>query len=343
MRKDYIIGLKDIAEATGYSISTVSRVIKKKGEIAPNTRERIMKVAEELGYHDNLLSISMRTGKTATIGIIIQLSCSFFAQLFTAINRELVKRDHLALVTINDDEHSDDRECMRLLIERRVDGIIFVPRNDGANDQYFAEITRRGLPLVSIDRKIPADIDFVGTDDYAGGYMAAEYLYSLGHRNIGYFQGPQQASPAKLRCEGFEAFCRKHPDCSLVILGDGNWTMEDDEKLGNILKINRRLTAIGAFSDFYAFKIMEAAEKLGLKIPEAVSVVGFGNVWDEKVGGYCQVVTTFEQHPDQLATIAVKTLFERMQNPQAPVKELRLKPQLAIKETSKPFNTGVKK
>ena len=107
MTKDYIVNLKDIAEATGYSISTVSRVIKKKGEIAQATRDRILEVAGRLGYHDNRLSNGMRTGKTGTVGIVSGIHCTFFAELFSALNRELVKRDYLGLVSLNDDDEID--------------------------------------------------------------------------------------------------------------------------------------------------------------------------------------------------------------------------------------------
>ena len=176
MTKDYIVNLKDIAEATGYSISTVSRVIKKKGEIAQATRDRILEVAGRLGYHDNRLSNGMRTGKTGTVGIVTGIHCTFFAELFSSLNRELVKRDYLGLVSLNDDDEIDDQACIRRLLEHRVDGILIVPRHDQADNRYFTEATSRGLPIVSIDRKVPADIDFVGTDDYAGGWMAAEHL-----------------------------------------------------------------------------------------------------------------------------------------------------------------------
>ncbi len=332
MANDYLVGLKEIAEATGFSVSTVSRVIKHKGEIAPGTRERIMKVAEELGYHDNRLSIAMKTGKTGTVGVIMSLSVSFFVRLFAAVNHELVARDYLGLVAINDERSSDDRACMKQLLERRVDGIIFVPKNDCANDRYLAEITRRGLPVVAIDRKIPANIDFIGTDDFAGGYMAAEYFYSIGHRVLGYFQGPMQASPARLRREGFTDFCNRRNDCSLHIIGKGDWQVDDPALLAQELKLHPGITAVGAFSDSYAASLIEVAARIGRPVPESLAVLGFGNLADEQTNNFH--ISTFEQHPEELARVAVDTLFARMENADAPVKELRIKPQLTLKETT---------
>ena len=312
MTKDYIVNLKDIAEATGYSISTVSRVIKKKGEIAQATRDRILEVAGRLGYHDNRLSNGMRTGKTGTVGIVSGIHCTFFAELFSALNRELVKRDYLGLVSLNDDDEIDDQ----------------------ADNRYFTEATSRGLPIVSIDRKVPADIDFVGTDDYAGGWMAAEYLYKLGHRRLGYYQGPQGASPARLRREGFEDFCRKHADCTLTLIGDGGWDTPEAAMLTAALQAHPDLTAVGAFTDIFAAQLLEAARIVGRRVPEELSVVGFANMSDPAILSHG--ITSLEQHAGKLAEAAVTALFDRIAAPEAPWQEIRVVPELVVKKTTAP-------
>ena len=332
MTKDYIVNLKDIAEATGYSISTVSRVIKKKGEIAQAMRDRILEVAGRLGYHDNRLSNGMRTGKTGTVGIVSGIHCTFFAELFSALNRELVKRDYLGLVSLNDDDEIDDQACIRRLLEHRVDGILIVPRHDQADNRYFTEATSRGLPIVSIDRKVPADIDFVGTDDYAGGWMAAEYLYKLGHRRLGYYQGPQGASPARLRREGFEDFCRKHADCTLILIGDGGWDTPEAAMLTAALQAHPELTAVGAFTDIFAAQLLEAARAVGRRVPEELSVVGFANMSDPAILSHG--IASLEQHAGKLAEAAVTALFDRIAAPEAPWQEIRVVPELVVKKTT---------
>jgi len=329
MVKECFADLKDIAVKTGYSISTVSRALKHKGELSRSTRERILNVAEQLGYHDNRLSNGMRTGKTGMIGVIIDPTTPFFNQIFVAMHDRLRSCDYLPVVSW---AANDDQRVIHRMIEQRVEGIIIVPSNDAADNRYFTEVIARGLPLVSIDRKTPADIDFIGTDDYAGGWMTAEYLYGLGHRELGYYQGPPTASTAMLRRQGFESFCAQHADCRFHLLGLGGWQPDSDAQLEAALRARPQITAAGAFYDLYALQLLKIAAGIGRRIPEDLAVVGFGNVafqWPN-----WSALTSFDQKTTEIAESAVSTLFRRIENPLAPSVELRIKPELIIRPSS---------
>lgn len=201
MPAGFVVNLKDIAREAGVSVSTVSRVMKGKGEIAPETRNRIMAISKKMGYHENRFSKAIRTGKTGLVGVIMDYMDPFFGQITKSIEQILRQNDFLPVILSCNQEEAQG--LFHRLVEQRVDGMILVPPCDTADNEFFHELSQCGIPIVTMDREIPADVSFVGTDDYAGGWMNAEYFYHLGHRKLGYYSGPPQASSAALRKKDF--------------------------------------------------------------------------------------------------------------------------------------------
>lgn len=316
--------MRDIARATGVSLTTVSRVMSHQGNLSQETRDRIMKVACELGYYDNRLSSAIRLGKTGTVGVLIDLSVSYYNRLFRGIAEALDDRDCLPVVAYRENE---DCAMLHRMIEQRVDGIIIVPTQDDSDNQFYREVMDCGIPMIAVDREVPADIDFVGTDDYEGGRCVAEFLYHKGHRQIGYYAGPQQASPARLRFQGFHDFCEEHTEVSMIQIGDGSWPCMSYEKLISFFKSHAQMTAVACYSDYYARQILTAA-KLAERSPVPL-VFGFGNIISEFPDS--QPIPTVEQHPEQQGRFAVERLFLRMQHPELSPEKFRFSPELLKK------------
>jgi DNA-binding LacI/PurR family transcriptional regulator len=336
MKKKYIVSLKKIAEETGVSISTVSRVIKRKGEIAQETREMVLNAANRLGYHSNILIEGMRTGKTKTIGVMIPIRDEFFNEIVYFINQSLMERDYMPINVWQDIQGKNEKTLISRLIEQRVEGIIIRPLLDWVDTEYFSDAIKRGLPVITLDRKISATVDFIGTDDYTGGQLAAKHIIDLGHRNIAYYQGPQETSPGRLRREGFEQYTKSCSDVSMILYGLGGWRPDGIESAKAFLSKNAKVTAIAAFSDIYALEIYDAAWDMGKKIPEDVSVIGFGNL---HVSRYAKPkMTTINQFPDKIADALIESLFARIENASVKLpknKEIRIKPQLIDRNSTR--------
>ena len=332
MPRDILPSLKDIANATGVSIATVSRVLRNKGEIAPATKQHVLEAAERLGYHDNRLIYGIQTGRTKTIGVSLPLD-GFFSSVLRALGVELEKRDYLILYCLKEDEQS----MLKRFVEQRVDGVIMMSTQDLADNTYFSDVISRGLPIVTIDRKTKANVDFVGTDDFLGGSISAEYLYRLGHRKFVYYQGPKLATPARLRREGFASFCREHADAELFLCGDASYQPGADERiLLEFLKSHPEVTAGSAFYDGYACRLWRAALAAGKRVPEDFSIVGFGNIISSNLSDYA--MTTLDQKTDLIARTAVERLFERIGSERnlEPV-DIRIPPELIVRaSTAKP-------
>lgn len=327
--------LKDIAETAGCSVSTVSRVLKSKGEIAPATRKKILAIADKFGYHDNRLIYGIRTGRTQTVGLVCDFSNPFFQRIAHAIELELKKKDYLVIFSSNAE---NDQKTLKRLVEQRVDGVILVPRNDFADTEYFQDVISLGLPVITIDRKTLAEVDYIGSDDYLCGRIMAEHFHSLGHRQIAYYSGPVYASPAQLRFQGFSDFCKEHPEISLTLVKKPE-TVDtcdpDGEMLAKFLKTHKKITAIGTFYDYFAYDVCRTALKLGLKIPEDIAVAGVGDMIPARARMF--ELTTIDQKPGKIAEAAVDRLMKRLslsKNETIPPVEVRIAPELIVRNST---------
>ncbi len=338
MPRDLLPSLKDIAGATGVSIATVSRVLRNKGEIAPATKKHVLEVAERLGYHDNRLIYGIQTGRTKTIGVSMPLD-GFFSRVLKAVGVELEKRDYLMLFC----RKSDEQAMLKRFVEQRVDGVIMMSSQDLADNTYFSDVISRGLPIVTIDRKTKANVDFIGTDDFRGGRISAEYLYGLGHRKFVYYQGPELATPARLRRDGFASFCREHADATLLLCGDASYNTEYDERiLFEFLMRHPEVTAGSAFYDGYACRLWRAAVAAGRHVPKDFSIIGFGDIIPPNLSEF--EMTTLDQKPELIARTAVERLFERIGSERnlEPV-DIRIPPELLIRKSTAELSSRTKK
>ena len=337
MGTDIFASFKDIAEASGCSQSTVSRVLNHKGEISQETRERVMTAARKLGYHENRLVSGFQTGRTQTVGLIYDYENPFFQKLFYEIWKQLAARGYMTIscASSTDPDMPGDFELLRRLVEHRVDGVIFVPRDDFAGNDYFNGLISRGIPVISIDRKTPADIDFVGTDDYLGGRLAAAHLRETGRRYIGYIAAPDYVIPSIHRCCGMRDFCAEHPDMSFDVICRCDGNRLEPSEIRSYFAMHPETDAVAGFFDTRALQAYVILREMGLRVPEDVALIGFGNLFSELPT--VLRLTTLDQRPDLIAQTAARRLLERLGRqhgePFRPV-ELRIPPELIVREST---------
>ncbi|MFZ2655231.1 MAG: LacI family DNA-binding transcriptional regulator [Victivallales bacterium] len=330
MRVKYIATLKEISNETGFSVPTVSRVLRGKGEIGQKTREKILATAERLGYRSNLLVSGMRTGITKTIGVIIPIDEGFFSDIIRGIHDSLIEKDYVPILVWSRDE----RGQIARLIEHRVEGMIINPIEDEAGKDYFKEIYDREIPVVTVDRNLPhVDFSFSASDDYLGASMATEHLISLGHKKIAHLKGPQYASPAQMRRKGFEDTIAKHPDVSGRVSEEDACTF-NLAAAASFLKRNPDITAVLAFNDLAAAAVCDAAAGLDLKVPDDLSVIGYGNLplglWKRPQ------MSTINQFPYMIGQNAVELLFDQIIRKEegSTARTILTKPELIVRQST---------
>lgn len=332
--KKYVASLKNIADDTGFSITTISRVLQKKGEIGLETRKKVLASAEKLGYRPNLLINGMRTGKTKTIGVIMPVDEGFFSDIIRGIHDSLIQKDYVPILIWPSSDGNNEKEQIHRLIEHRVEGIIIRPMEDEAKKDHFNEIYERGIPVVTVDRQLTyVDFDYVGSDDYLGASMATRLLISLGHKRIGHLQGPQFASPAKLRRKGFEDSVAKSRGVSGIVSENELFTYDVSEA-SDFLRKNPDVTAVFAANDLAAASVFAAATGLGLKIPQDLSVIGYGNL---TFGQWMNPsISTVNQFPYEIGENAVELLFKQIskKTEKKKLRTLLTKPELIVRQST---------
>jgi LacI family transcriptional regulator, galactose operon repressor len=286
------VSQKRIAEQAGVSQSTVSLVLSGRRGNSDQTSQRVLQAAERLKYRPNLLVQGIQTGKTRMIGVMMPPFDFFWSEVLSGIHDALTAADHIPITLWS--VHTgpmprrrngragsgDELAQIHRMVDRRVDGVILWPSFAQLFVDHIHEFSSRNLPVVTIDHQLPPEFnsDFVGSDEASGGRMVAEHIYALGHRRIGHLAGSSVATWALARREAFETSISGLPGTSLI-------TREAPDGVPGLgiiaarelLSAPERPTAIFAATDLYAKTVYKAAEELGLKIPNDLSVVGFSD------------------------------------------------------------------
>jgi len=332
------VSLKQIAESTGCSLMTVSRALRGRPDIANGTRQRILKVAEKLGYRPNLLVRGLQTGRSGNIALLISPAGGFGSSIVRGAHDELVKQQYLPLLHWQwarggKETETAERGMLHRVLDRRVEGIIFFPQDDSVPDLYFREVWQRGVPLVTVDRRLPrTHADFVGTDDEAGARMAAEHLLSLGHRQVAHLADNRKHGTFAARRTGFEAAIAKGK--GLCRSMEARVPDKAAEAVLKLLRASPRPTALFLAADYHAHEVYRAAAELRLRIPEDLSVVGFADL--EFAPYLAPPLTTVRQDPYGIGREAARIVVERCSGQHTgkePV-QIRLKPELIVRDST---------
>jgi LacI family transcriptional regulator len=274
-----VVTLKDVALASGVSISTVSRILDERTPTSRSeTAQRVRQVADELGYRRNVNASSLRRGATGTIGVLVpRLTDTVMALMFEAVEQAARPRGQFAVVATCGDEPDDERRATETLLDRGVDGVLLATAR--LDDSLPASLRDRGIPHALVLRTDGISPSSLGDDD-AGGYLAVRHLVDLGHRDIAVVTGPWFTSSARDRLAGAR---RAMSEASLDIgehrVISGGYGFDDGITAGRtLLTAADRPTAVFAANDNIAIGVLSAAQSLGLTVGEDISVVGYNDV-----------------------------------------------------------------
>lgn len=268
------VTIHDIAQVAGVSASTVSRALSGKGRISQATRERIRKMAEELGYQPNALARGLATRSTCAIGVVIHKrhlpldERSFYGLILEVIEAEVTEHGyHVVFSTLR------DHALPNCLEERRVDGVIFLGTD---MEPTLIQKVHSKLPVVLVDYALPEIVSVVG-DNEGGGRLATLHLLEHGHRAVA-FVAETLSDPSF--CERFRGYRKALAERGIPLREQ--WVIEggrrpdtDQVAMEKFLRLRKLPTAIFAANDFMAVGAIHALRQAGLRVPEDVAVVGF--------------------------------------------------------------------
>lgn len=326
----------DIAEKTGFSITTVSRVLNGKGEkyrISKVTQRKIQLMAEELHYVPNELARNLRSGSSKTIALIVpSLKNPYFAQIASVVNSEVRKYGYITLIGDSDEIIWNEKAELQHLTSRNLDGIIIVPCGD--EWEHLLKVQEDGIPLICIDRYFEeTPLSFVSSDNYEGVYSATNFLLEQGHRSIACIQGVKCSTPNLKRVAGFVDAMTNAGISTYTVSGDAFSEQNGYLETKLLLSKKDQPTAIFAFSNMIAMGCIKALKEENIDIPNSMSLITFD---DNQYLNYIDPpLTCIAQPVDDICKIAVKILFSNILDQETTPKQVLLKTKLEIRNSVK--------
>lgn len=271
--------LKDIAARAGVSYQTVSKVLNGKGATTPQTRDRILRAADELGYVPNTLARGLISRSTLAIGLMTSASGDTVQmQGIATTEREARRRGHSVIVKDVASDGSDAEEGLRALLERRVDGLL-ISAAQLVDDARFGAIlqTQAGhLPVVSFHPIAGCEVSRVSADFAHAAILAVRHLLALGHQRIGTITGPAGHYYARIR---LDPYVQALQDAGIAfdpaLVEPGDWEIEGGyQATHRLLDRAPNITAIYAQNDLMAVGVLSALHDRGCRVPDDCAVVG---------------------------------------------------------------------
>lgn len=276
------VTLKDVADAVGVHLSTVSRALDPSSphRVSSELAERIERASRSLGYRKSSAGYTLKTNSTHTIGVVIpDITDPAFPPIIRGIEDALARRGYVAIVANTDGDARREREMIMMLRDRGVDGLLLASVEIA--DDPAREAWRDATPVVTVNRQIfGADVPSVTADEAAGMHAVVTHLVALGHRQIAAIAGPQHLSTGVLRQRGFLAACEA--------LGIGGtppvavaraYREEEGERCTEtLLATAAPFTALVCANDRLAVGAITALRRRGLACPEDVAVTGFNDM-----------------------------------------------------------------
>ena len=272
--------IRDVAKRAGVAPITVSRCINNSGYCSQEVRERIESAIAELGFVPNRLASGLRSKRTHTLALVLtDITNPFFTTIARGVEDTASEAGYTVIFCNTDESVAKEQMYLQMLLEKRVDGILLVPAGSGSDSVNL--IKKQATPIVVIDRRLPdLRTDVVRCDSESGAYDLTRLLLSLGHREIGFLNGPRGVSTAEDRLNGYrralaEAGIPQNKENEFY----GAFTQESGFEMAHqAMQKNNKITAIFAANNFITFGTIKALQEMGLRVPEDVAVVGFDDL-----------------------------------------------------------------
>jgi LacI family transcriptional regulator, galactose operon repressor len=340
-RKDGVVRLADVASLAGVGTSIASRIINGDPTVSirPETRERVLKAARELNYRPNAFARGLKLARTTTLGMVVP-------NIAYPVNMEIIRgAEHAAnaagyvMLLVDAEEFDQTGEAYkRLLLEQRVDGLLVASAS--TTEPLLEELSAHRLPFVLVNRRSTRVAPAVTADDALGTGLAVDHLVELGHTQIAFIGGPGNADTAQRRLSGYRTAMRR---AGLRIPHQyvAEATFEEArgyDAMERLLGLERRPTAVVAWSLAAAVGALSAVHRHGLHVPGDVSVIGFH---DAPFAAYLEPpLTTVWMPLRELGERSVETLVRLIEGERVRSITVRTKPRLQQRASTGPGPAG---
>lgn len=310
------VTLKDISEATGFSISTISRAIRGEGRISEENRKRILASAHKLGYPLPTTGRSIPTNFPVYIALITQFRTGEFYSSFYVGFLEAAKRKnvHIGLFSVKNDLSNVESLMEQLRVLGFSAAVLFVPEMKEEHYRHVLHATPSDFPIISCSNIDNSILDTVTFDAYQGATLVGRHLHELGYKKLGMIEGPTAMPESRFRTNGFQDYVTHVLKGEIVWSFRGDYTLESGTAaFADFHQQENKPEAVFASNDAMAVGFMEAARREGYVLPDDIAVVGYDNL------PICEThypkITSVDTDYSRLGENAIETLLARMESP----------------------------
>ncbi len=310
------ITIKDIAREFGVSVATVSRALKDDTRISLRRREEIQAYARERCFSPSIIARTLRSPMVMkVIGVVIpQFTHHYFSSILGGIEREASRRGYRLMVASSEEDYEREVEICEGFCESKVSGIIVSQAKDTARYDHFARLIERGVPLVFYDRICTGvNANRVVVDDYMGAYSAVEHLIRTGCRRIAFYGSPLRMEISKNRYNGWrDALLRNGIDPGSCVHVECDSREAAEGVTPGVMGSKTPPDAFFAINDDTAIGIMYTVKRMGLRVPEDISICGFTN--GQRAVACDPMLTTVEQNGAEVGRQAAMILIDKAED-----------------------------
>jgi LacI family transcriptional regulator len=306
--------LKDIAAQAGVSVMTVSKALRDEPDVSAATKARIKVLAQQMGYVPDSSAQGLRTRSTRLFGVVISsMANPIFSRMLLAIQERAFELGYDVLVAYTLNLPEREETCIRRLLARRVEGLFISPvYRMEPEARIYQELREGQTPAVLLGHSAPfcSGLAQVETDDLQAGYAVTQHLLKLGHKRIAFLAGPAATPWTQERFEGYRRALREAGmDVDDKLVFQAGRTIEDGQKAAlQMVGEGTEATAVQAVNDLVAAGCAEVLLQQGLKIPEDISIAGFGNTM---LSEFFRVpLTTISQPKHRLGSAAMDLMLQ---------------------------------
>jgi len=339
------VTLHDIAEKTGVDVSTVSRAMNNRANVKEETKQRIWRVAQTLGYRPNRVARSLVTQKTHTLGLVMPstkcLGHTLFSWMLEGISQEAEKLGYSLSFSVLDIDIQGEKTAITKLEEHRVDGLILGWfKEKYIEESTLVQLVQCEIPFVVIgDRHLSSrDINMIACDNFLGAYKATNHLIDLRHEKIALISGITDNPIVKNRLAGFNAALEQadihYSDKSIKRLireEDFSNAGVGEKAMRSLLDSGEDFTAVFVLSDMFAAEAIRAIQQRGLNVPNDYAVVGFDGAEYGRLLN--PSLTTVKQPYREIGQKAVQMLKQLIDGEELTKNRVWIEPQLIIRES----------
>lgn len=330
------ITIVDVAAEARVSFGTVSRVINNDVHVKQETRERVLKAMQQLGFVANRQARSLAGGKSNSIGVLVpDLGTGYIGEIIRGIDAELSLTNLDLILYTTHRTASKEANYVANLAKGMVDGLLLVlPRSPA---DFIGTLAQRNFPFVLIDHQgTGRDCPAVGATNWQGAYNATEYLIKLAHRRIGFITGSMDLGCAVDRLNGYRSALRTHhlPEAPELIYEGTFFQPDGFAGASAMLDLPVPPTAIFASNDVMAMGVMDAVRDRGLRVPLDVSILGFDDIPQASL--VRPALTTVNQPLEKMGRVAAQMLLDLLRYPDKEAERIELPTELVVRDSCQP-------